>query len=353
MIASIGAGPAPIPHRRLTAARLASAIKFSLTPDVLYAAQIAAERIKSDTGAVAGAQSFHRHLPLDSMRCEIDPTLLARFYVQEWDIKLSKEVANVLVNHGKLSPESLLTFRYKKWDPDSTRRGMSMRRRKAKQTPDSSINNSANSVASTSTASQGSDTSLNAAAVEANTSSSFSGKIPSKLFFGRSRSRDSMKSPRMSVELSPGQSMRNLAFSSSGSSVYSSNSNTELSPVVQSLKLGNQPTSNSGTPSMLSAPLPSTLHPPTDSSNVYSIESPHPVTVPTSPRSLRLQSIMESPDRLRENQSEPASVTRPSRHLHPPGGDFSMLGIFLDRRKCLDELEILDKFGALCRSKRI
>jgi hypothetical protein len=121
MIASIGAGPAPIPHKKLSAGRLASAIKFALSPGVLAAAQKASERIAKENGVVSGAQSFHRHLPLDKMKCDVDPLKLARFYIAELDLKVSQEVSEILLRNKKISEKQLLFFRYKIWEPEEVK----------------------------------------------------------------------------------------------------------------------------------------------------------------------------------------------------------------------------------------
>ncbi|KAJ3186146.1 hypothetical protein HK101_009712, partial [Irineochytrium annulatum] len=77
MIASIHAGPPPIPFKRLTADRLADAIHFCLLPETVESAHKASIQIQNENGVAEGARSFHRHLPLDAMRCDVDPTRVA------------------------------------------------------------------------------------------------------------------------------------------------------------------------------------------------------------------------------------------------------------------------------------
>jgi len=48
MIHHAGAGPSPIPHKKLTAAELASGIQFCLTPDAQKAAQRLGEKVRAE-----------------------------------------------------------------------------------------------------------------------------------------------------------------------------------------------------------------------------------------------------------------------------------------------------------------
>ncbi|KAJ3332125.1 hypothetical protein HDU76_001218 [Blyttiomyces sp. JEL0837] len=121
MIASIGAGPAPVPYKRLTADRLASAIKFALTPEVAAKARTASIKIQSEDGVAEGVRSFHRHLPLDAMRCDVDPTRLAEVYVEDLDLKVSRWAAEILIRNGRISINQLMTYRYAQWDPESAK----------------------------------------------------------------------------------------------------------------------------------------------------------------------------------------------------------------------------------------
>ncbi|KAJ1561226.1 hypothetical protein HK405_004554 [Cladochytrium tenue] len=121
MIASVRAGPAPIPFKKLTADRLAAAIRFCLNAEVVQAAGHVASTILSEDGAVLGAKSFHAHLPLDAIRCDLDPSRKAVGYVPDRDLKLSFEALEVLLREKKISPSQVVTYRYKRWDPDRGR----------------------------------------------------------------------------------------------------------------------------------------------------------------------------------------------------------------------------------------
>jgi hypothetical protein len=58
MVARAGAGPDPIPHKQLTAKRLADAINFCLKPESLNRAKELASKIAEERGSDMGAQSF-------------------------------------------------------------------------------------------------------------------------------------------------------------------------------------------------------------------------------------------------------------------------------------------------------
>ncbi|KAI8852334.1 hypothetical protein BC829DRAFT_73814 [Chytridium lagenaria] len=121
MVASIGAGPAPIHNKKLNAIRLASAITFAILPETIEAAKNAAIQIKSENGVVEGARSFHRHLPLQAMRCDVDPARVAVWYVPHLNMKISRFVADAAVSGGRIRSDQLLPYRYSQWEPESAR----------------------------------------------------------------------------------------------------------------------------------------------------------------------------------------------------------------------------------------
>ena len=107
MIHRASAGPEPIPQRTLTAENLAEAIKFCLSDSAKSAAQSMGEQIRSESGEEKGVASFHRHLPLKNMRCGVDDTKAAVWWCNEYCVRLSSEVAGVLVEAKKLKYTAL------------------------------------------------------------------------------------------------------------------------------------------------------------------------------------------------------------------------------------------------------
>jgi hypothetical protein len=68
MICRAGAGPAPLPHKLLTAENLAEAIQYCYAPGAQTAARALGAQIRAENGVERGVASFHRHLPLSNMR---------------------------------------------------------------------------------------------------------------------------------------------------------------------------------------------------------------------------------------------------------------------------------------------
>ncbi|KAJ7582522.1 glycosyltransferase family 1 protein [Mycena floridula] len=116
MIHKSGAGPAPIPHKKLTAENLAEAIKFAIGPSAKAAAKRMGEQIASENGVEKGVESFYRHLPLKNMRCDIDPSRVAVWWSTEHCLKLSAFVVHTLVQAKKLHQSSLDPHRTKEYD---------------------------------------------------------------------------------------------------------------------------------------------------------------------------------------------------------------------------------------------
>lgn len=104
MVAESGAGPRPIPQKRLDAQNLAEAIRFCLTPEAAAAAGQLAARMRRENGVVSAVRSFHANLPLDKMRCEILEDQVAVWTCKrgKTHIRLSKLAAGVLFQHLKI-----------------------------------------------------------------------------------------------------------------------------------------------------------------------------------------------------------------------------------------------------------
>ncbi|QRW11269.1 glycosyltransferase family 1 protein [Ceratobasidium sp. AG-Ba] len=95
-IAHRGAGPAPIYPKQLTADALASAIRVALSGRTRECAMRVGEMIRSEDGTKKGVESFHRHLPLLTMRCDLDPKRVAVWYSPVLELRLSAFAAQVL-----------------------------------------------------------------------------------------------------------------------------------------------------------------------------------------------------------------------------------------------------------------
>ncbi|KAG4441096.1 hypothetical protein IFR05_003450 [Cadophora sp. M221] len=118
MVARAGAGPDPIPHRQLTADRLADAITFCLKPQSLESAKELESKIASERGSDMGAQSFHQYLEVDGLRCTLAPSRAAAWRIKRTQIRLSPFAACTLANANLLDFHDLKLFRPREYNTD-------------------------------------------------------------------------------------------------------------------------------------------------------------------------------------------------------------------------------------------
>ncbi|KAJ5826653.1 hypothetical protein N7447_003416 [Penicillium robsamsonii] len=126
MVATAGAGPEPIPFQDLTAAKLADAITYCLTPHANTVAQSIADSMNEESGVSAAVDSFHAHLPQQSMTCDLLPGETAVWKVKRGRkaMKLSATAALVLKREGMLPEKHLIPYQskpfiihIKRWEP--------------------------------------------------------------------------------------------------------------------------------------------------------------------------------------------------------------------------------------------
>ncbi|BEJ13699.1 hypothetical protein CspHIS471_0308730 [Cutaneotrichosporon sp. HIS471] len=106
-----GAGPEPIPYTELTVGRLVDGLEVALAPATLEAARKMGEQISVEDGVSDGVRSFHRHLPLLNMRCNVDELQVAVWWSEAMDARLSGRVAAVLVEERILAWRDLVPHR--------------------------------------------------------------------------------------------------------------------------------------------------------------------------------------------------------------------------------------------------
>jgi hypothetical protein len=99
MIAKAGAGPEPLPSGKMTAATLAEAIQFLTREETSAAAKSIARRMENEQGVRSAVESFHRHLPLEVMQCDLIPGQPAVWTLKSGrkPVKISKLAAEVLI----------------------------------------------------------------------------------------------------------------------------------------------------------------------------------------------------------------------------------------------------------------
>ena len=107
MVARAGAGPVPVPYKEITSDKLASAILAALQPKALERAQELGQKIASEKGTEIAAESFHRALKVDELRCALCPSRGAVWRVKRTTIRLSAFAATTLGNEGLLDFKDL------------------------------------------------------------------------------------------------------------------------------------------------------------------------------------------------------------------------------------------------------
>ncbi|KAI1258411.1 glycosyltransferase family 1 protein [Xylariaceae sp. FL1019] len=116
MVARAGAGPDPIPYKKLTAEGLAEAIRVALKPETQDRAKELGEKIREEKGADMGGQSFHKFIDFDGLRCAIAPSRVAVWRVRRSKTHLSALAAATLVDGGFLQYSDLKLFRAKEYN---------------------------------------------------------------------------------------------------------------------------------------------------------------------------------------------------------------------------------------------
>jgi hypothetical protein len=100
MIYKAGAGPEPVPFKKMTEETLADSITIALGADVQAAVKEMSEKISNENGAEEAALSFHNMVNMDTMRCLILPDRIATWRVKKTNIRLSTLAASVLIDNG-------------------------------------------------------------------------------------------------------------------------------------------------------------------------------------------------------------------------------------------------------------
>ena len=94
IIAEAGAGPAPIPIRRLNADSLTAAFDACRRPQIRERAGELGERVRATDGVELVVRSIERHLPAPVMCCSHDPEHLAVLHCDTCDAHLCQDCAD-------------------------------------------------------------------------------------------------------------------------------------------------------------------------------------------------------------------------------------------------------------------
>ncbi|KAJ4050970.1 hypothetical protein NW756_003883 [Fusarium oxysporum] len=131
VVASNGAGPPPIAYKSISVEKLSSAIKFCLSPEAQAAANRIASQMRQERGVETAVNSFHRHLPIANLTCELIPHNAAKWqYVgkskkgDKGQIRISNAALKVLLDAKKAKLSDFEPLRPKeylveneRWDP--------------------------------------------------------------------------------------------------------------------------------------------------------------------------------------------------------------------------------------------
>ncbi|KAH8705220.1 putative UDP-glucose,sterol transferase [Talaromyces proteolyticus] len=123
IIAQAGAGPPPVPYKKLTATNLASAISTALEPLAKTNAENIGKKMRMENGVQDAVKSFHHHLNIEKSRCSICPHKPAVWWHRRSRIKLSAFAASVLVHTGHVDPHDLVMYRPLEYDTGRDPRG--------------------------------------------------------------------------------------------------------------------------------------------------------------------------------------------------------------------------------------
>lgn len=109
MVASAGAGPTPIPHKKLNAQNLTEAIRFCRSKEAQSAASRIAAQIRREDGIQTAVRSFHANLPLKEMKCSFLPDQPASFSLKTGGkmVLISKLASTILIEDTGLNPKHL------------------------------------------------------------------------------------------------------------------------------------------------------------------------------------------------------------------------------------------------------
>ncbi|KIX01912.1 uncharacterized protein Z518_07851 [Rhinocladiella mackenziei CBS 650.93] len=115
MVAVARAGPTPIPSKNLNSQNLSQAIRYCLSDQAAHAARRVSEKMRAESGVKAAVESFHRHLPLQDMHCDLINSLPAAWECTKpkTSIKLSGAATEILLQSGKIKPNDLRLYRPK------------------------------------------------------------------------------------------------------------------------------------------------------------------------------------------------------------------------------------------------
>jgi len=110
MIYRAGAGPEPLPFKKMNEHILAKSITRALQPDIQAAVKTMSKSIAGEDGAAEAALDFHKMLNYDSMRCLLCPDKVAVWRVRKTKLRLSGLAVSTLIDNNLLKLQSLKLY---------------------------------------------------------------------------------------------------------------------------------------------------------------------------------------------------------------------------------------------------
>ncbi|CAF2686388.1 unnamed protein product [Rotaria sp. Silwood2] len=123
MVWKSGAGARPIPGKNLNVNELIEAFKTVHQSDVCQAAEKLQNAFQHENGCDNAVQSFHSNLPLRNMQSNLESTFGACYYLKDYNLKISRPVAQVLVTAGMIKESQLSlhsTYHWNKLSDDNS-----------------------------------------------------------------------------------------------------------------------------------------------------------------------------------------------------------------------------------------
>jgi hypothetical protein len=116
-VKDIGAGPSLLLGRNLRRQDLVNAIRIiSNNEEVRRNARGISAEIQAEQGCQAAVRSFHRQLPLEKMRSDLEPTYAASVCIPQYKLQISWPVAQVLLEAEKITPYQLMPLVTCEWN---------------------------------------------------------------------------------------------------------------------------------------------------------------------------------------------------------------------------------------------
>ena len=116
MIWKSGAGAPPIPGKQLNVKELINAFKIVHEAGTREAAAKLRIAFQNEDGCRAAVECFHRNLPLTKIRSDLDPTFAACYRLKDYDLKISRPVAQALVGAGLIEETQLTLHSTRAWE---------------------------------------------------------------------------------------------------------------------------------------------------------------------------------------------------------------------------------------------